>query len=48
MALRQGQPALCRLVANIGMPYEAVLNECFKAVQPLGEHDGYKLFEARK
>jgi 16S rRNA (guanine1207-N2)-methyltransferase len=46
LALRKG--GICRLVANVGMPYEAVLNECFKAVQPLGQHDGYKLFEARK
>ncbi len=39
---------LCRLVANIGMPYEAVLAECFSAVKPLGQQHGYKLFEARK
>jgi 16S rRNA (guanine1207-N2)-methyltransferase len=37
-----------RLVANIGMPYEAVLSECFRAVTPLGQTHGYKLFEARK
>ncbi len=45
-ALRRG--GVCRLVANIGMPYEAVLAECFSAVQPLGQGRGYKLFEARK
>ncbi|MDR3508312.1 MAG: methyltransferase [Caulobacteraceae bacterium] len=38
----------CRLVANIGMPYEAILAECFKTVTPLGQRQGYKLFEARK
>ena len=37
-----------RLVANIGMPYEAVLGECFRTVTPLGQTHGYKLFEARK
>ncbi|QUD86094.1 class I SAM-dependent methyltransferase [Phenylobacterium montanum] len=45
-ALRRG--GVCRLVANIGMPYEAVLAECFSAVTPLGQGAGYKLFEARK
>ena len=45
-ALRKG--GTLRLVANIGMPYEAVLNEAFKTVTPLGQRDGYKLIEARK
>jgi 16S rRNA (guanine1207-N2)-methyltransferase len=45
-ALRKG--GTLRLVANIGMPYEAVLGECFKTVTPLGQRDGYKLIEARK
>ncbi|HEY2659392.1 MAG TPA: methyltransferase [Caulobacteraceae bacterium] len=45
-ALKRG--GTCRLVANIGMPYEAVLAECFSAVKPLGQQNGYKLFEARK
>jgi 16S rRNA (guanine1207-N2)-methyltransferase len=44
--LRRG--GLCRLVANVGMPYEAVLGECFASVTPLGQARGYKLFEARK
>jgi 16S rRNA (guanine1207-N2)-methyltransferase len=44
--LRRG--GTCRLVANVGMPYEAVLNECFAAVTPLGQAHGYKLIEARK
>ena len=38
----------CRMVANVGMPYEAVLGECFAHVQPVGQRNGYKLFEARK
>ena len=45
-ALRKG--GTLRLVANIGMPYEAVLRECFKAVTPLSQTGGYKLLEARK
>ena len=44
--LRKG--GICRLVANIGMPYEAVLEECFNTVKPLGQVQGFKLFEARK
>jgi 16S rRNA (guanine1207-N2)-methyltransferase len=36
------------LVANVGMPYEAVLAEHFRTVTPLGQTHGYKLFEARK
>ena len=44
--LRRG--GLCRLVANVGMPYEATLAERFAAVRPLGVAGGYKLFEARR
>jgi 16S rRNA G1207 methylase RsmC len=44
--LRRG--GVCRLVANIGMPYEAVLGECFTTVQSLGLRNGYKVIEARK
>jgi 16S rRNA (guanine1207-N2)-methyltransferase len=44
--LRRG--GVCRLVANIGMPYEAPLAEHFAAVKPLGVKGGYKLFEARR
>lgn len=44
--LRKG--GVCRLVANITMPYEAVMAQCFSAVTPLGQSNGYKLFEARK
>jgi len=44
--LRRG--GICRLVANVGMPYEAALAEHFAAVRPLGVAGGYKLFEARR
>jgi 16S rRNA (guanine1207-N2)-methyltransferase len=44
--LRRG--GVCHLVANIGMPYEGVLNEHFRQVTPLRLTHGYKLFEARK
>ena len=44
--LRRG--GLCRLVANVGMPYEATLAERFAAVRPLGVAGGYKLLEARR
>lgn len=45
-ALRRG--GLLRLVANIGLPYEAVLAEAFREVKPLSQKHGYKLIEARK
>jgi 16S rRNA (guanine1207-N2)-methyltransferase len=44
--LRKG--GVLRLVANIGMPYEATLAEAFKTVTPIGQAHGYKLIEARK
>ncbi len=44
--LRRG--GVCWMVANVGMPYEAVLKTHFAAVTPLGQARGYKLFEARK
>jgi 16S rRNA (guanine1207-N2)-methyltransferase len=44
--LRKG--GLCRMVANVALPYEAVLAEAFATVSPLGQAHGYKLFEARK
>jgi 16S rRNA (guanine1207-N2)-methyltransferase len=44
--LRKG--GVCRLVANIALPYEAPLAQAFSAVTPLGKAHGYKLFEARK
>ena len=45
-ALRRG--GLLRLVANIGLPYEAVLSEVFTEVKPLAQKNGYKVIEARK
>ncbi|MFZ5668137.1 MAG: class I SAM-dependent methyltransferase [Pseudomonadota bacterium] len=36
------------LVANRHLPYEAVLNESFKAVTPRGDQGGFKLYEARR
>lgn len=44
--LRKG--GVLRLVANVGMPYEATLAEAFKTVTPLGQVHGYKLIEAKK
>jgi 16S rRNA (guanine1207-N2)-methyltransferase len=44
--LRKG--GTCRMVANIALPYEAVLRQAFAAVTPLGQAHGYKLFEARR
>ena len=44
--LRKG--GVCVMVANRHLPYEAVLKPLFKAVTPLIETGGYKIFEARK
>ncbi len=44
--LRKG--GVLRLVANVGMPYEATLAERFTAVKPLAQAKGYKLIEARR
>ena len=45
-ALRKG--GVCRLVANIALPYEAVLAAHFREVKVLTVAGGYKVFEARK
>lgn len=45
-SLRKG--GICVMVANRHLPYEAVLKPLFKAVTPLIETGGYKIFEARK
>jgi 16S rRNA (guanine1207-N2)-methyltransferase len=45
-ALKKG--GTCWLVANRHLPYEAVLAEHFKGVDPRGEAGGYKVYEARK
>ena len=44
--LRRG--GVCRLVANIALPYEAPLIAHFAKVTPLAHIGGYKVFEARK
>lgn len=36
------------LTANRHLPYEAVLAEAFKAVTPIADGGGYKIYEARK
>ena len=39
---------VCIMVANRHLPYEAVLRPLFKAVKPVIETGGYKIYEARK
>ena len=39
---------VCRLVANIALPYEAILEQHFATVTPMARAKGYKVFEARK
>lgn len=45
-ALRRG--GRLRMVANIDLPYEALLDELFARVTPLEKGGGFKLFEAVK
>ncbi|HWK94743.1 MAG TPA: class I SAM-dependent methyltransferase [Pseudolabrys sp.] len=45
-SLRKG--GVCVMVANRHLPYEAVLKPLFKAVSPVIEQGGYKIYEARK
>lgn len=45
-SLRNG--GVCVMVANRHLPYEAVLKSLFKAVTPIVETGGYKIYEARK
>jgi 16S rRNA (guanine1207-N2)-methyltransferase len=45
-SLRKG--GVCIMVANRHLPYEAVLRPLFKAVKPVIETGGYKIYEARK
>lgn len=45
-SLRKG--GVCVMVANRHLPYEAVLKPLFKAVKPVIEDGGYKIYEARK
>ena len=45
-SLRKG--GVCVMVANRHLPYEAVLKPLFKAVTPIVETGGYKIYEACK
>jgi 16S rRNA (guanine1207-N2)-methyltransferase len=45
-SLKKG--GVCRLVANVALPYEAALIAHFAKVVPLARTGGYKVFEARK
>lgn len=45
-ALRKG--GTLWVTANRHLPYEAVLNGAFKAVRPVADAGGYKVYEARK
>jgi 16S rRNA (guanine1207-N2)-methyltransferase len=45
-SLRKG--GVCIMVANRHLPYEAVLRPLFKAVKPVIETGGYKIYVARK
>lgn len=45
-ALRRG--GVCRMVANIALPYDAVLAELFREVARIDHGGGYKVYEARK
>jgi 16S rRNA (guanine1207-N2)-methyltransferase len=44
--LRRG--GVCRLVANVALPYEAVLKEVFATALMVDQSLGYKIYEARK
>jgi 16S rRNA (guanine1207-N2)-methyltransferase len=38
----------CWIVANVALPYEAVLTDCFARVTSVTQVRGYKVYEARK
>jgi len=44
--LRKG--GVCRVVANVALPYEARLAEVFKAIKLISQSGGYKVYEAVK
>jgi 16S rRNA (guanine1207-N2)-methyltransferase len=44
--LRSG--GVCWMVANLALPYEAVLAACFSRVTAVTQARGYKVYEARK
>lgn len=43
-ALKPG--GVCRMVANVGLPYEQTLRARFATVRPIGQDPRYKVFEA--
>ena len=45
-SLRSG--GVCWMVANIALPYEAVLAACFARVTSVTQARGYKVYEARR
>ena len=45
-ALRKGR--VCRLVANVALPYEALMASAFARVASLARAGGYKILEGRK
>jgi 16S rRNA (guanine1207-N2)-methyltransferase len=46
VALKPG--GVCWMVANVALPYEAVLSACFARVTQVAQTRGYKVYEARK
>jgi len=46
VSLKSG--GVCWMVANVALPYEAVLAACFSKVAPVTQAGGYKIYEARK
>jgi 16S rRNA (guanine1207-N2)-methyltransferase len=47
-AARLKPGGVCRMVANVALPYEAALAACFARVIPVTQAHGYKVFEARR
>lgn len=47
-ATRLKSGGVCRMVANVGLPYEAVLQACFSKVTLVTQAHGYKVHEARR
>jgi 16S rRNA (guanine1207-N2)-methyltransferase len=43
-SLRRG--GICRMVANVALPYEGRLNEVFSSARMLAQSGGYKVYEA--
>ena len=47
-ATRLKSGGICRMVANVGLPYEAALQACFSKVTLVTQAHGYKVHEARR